>query len=82
MVGVQTRDAGVAKDKSRKGTFEPGMNVKAGVTVFGEGTRGSLAKHLIARLGLAKPDNPQVYATGIKEIWEVPEATRPSAKGT
>jgi electron-transferring-flavoprotein dehydrogenase len=73
VLGVQTRDAGVAKDGGRKGNFEPGMNVKAPVTVFAEGTRGSLAKHLIARLGLAPGDNPQTYGTGCKELWELPE---------
>jgi electron-transferring-flavoprotein dehydrogenase len=81
VIGVQTRDAGVAKDGSRKGTFEPGMNVKAQVTVFGEGTRGSLAKHLIERLGLGKPENPQIYATGIKEVWEIPESRGQSLRG-
>ena len=72
VVGVQTRDAGLAKDGTKKATFEPGMNVKAPVTVFAEGTRGSLAKHLIGRLGLANPENPQSYGTGVKEIWELP----------
>ena len=73
VLGVQTRDAGVAKDGSRKGTFEPGMNVTAPVTVFAEGTRGSLARGLIDRLGLAPQGHDQIYATGIKELWEIPE---------
>jgi electron-transferring-flavoprotein dehydrogenase len=73
VIGVQTRDSGIAKDGSQKPTFEPGMDVKAGVTVFGEGTRGSLAKHLIKRLRLDEGKNPQTYGTGVKEIWEIPE---------
>ncbi len=73
VIGVQTRDSGVAKDGSQKPTFEPGMDVKAGVTVFGEGTRGHLAKHLIRKLELDQGKNPQTYGTGIKEIWEIPE---------
>ena len=71
VVGVQTRDAGIAKDGSQKGSFEPGMNVRAKVTVFAEGTRGNLAKGLIAKLGLAKDANHQIYETGIKEIWKL-----------
>jgi len=71
--GVVTRDSGIAKDGTRKATFEPGMRIRADATVFGEGARGSLTKTLVRRLGLAKPDNPQTYGTGIKEIWEVPE---------
>ncbi len=74
VVGVQTRDAGIAKDGTSKPQFQPGMNVKARVTVFGEGTRGNLAKGLIARLGLDAGRNHQLYETGIKEIWRIPEA--------
>lgn len=72
VVGVQTRDAGIDKHLQPKANFQPGMNIKAGVTVFAEGTRGHLAKHLIARLGLGSAENPQTWGTGVKEIWEVP----------
>ncbi|MHC4838226.1 MAG: electron transfer flavoprotein-ubiquinone oxidoreductase, partial [Planctomycetota bacterium] len=37
------------------------------------GTRGSLAKKLIASHDLAKDRNPQIWGVGIKEIWEVQE---------
>lgn len=73
VVGVQTRDMGIGKDGSQKGQYEPGINVKAKVTVFAEGTRGNLTKGLIAKLGLAKDANHQLYETGIKEIWKIPE---------
>lgn len=73
VVGVQTRDAGISKENTPKGSFEPGMNVQAEVTVFGEGTRGSLAKDLIQRFDLQPEGHEQVYGTGIKEIWEIPE---------
>ncbi len=72
VVGCQTRDSGVAKDGTKKPTFEPGMNVRAKATVMGEGVRGSLAKHLIKRFKLDAGKNPQTYGTGIKEIWEIP----------
>ncbi|MAG62342.1 electron transfer flavoprotein-ubiquinone oxidoreductase [Candidatus Woesearchaeota archaeon] len=71
--GVVTRDSGIAKDGSKKGTFEPGMRITAQVTVFAEGTRGSLAKQLFQdpELALMAGRNPQTYGTGVKEIWEV-----------
>jgi electron-transferring-flavoprotein dehydrogenase len=72
VIGVQTRDAGIDKHGQPKASFQPGMNVKAAVTVFGEGARGNLAKHLIRRFDLARDKNPQTYGTGIKEIWEIP----------
>ncbi|MEX1026275.1 MAG: electron transfer flavoprotein-ubiquinone oxidoreductase [Planctomycetota bacterium] len=74
VIGVQTRDAGVAKDGSLKPTFEPGMNVRAKVTVFAEGTRGNLTKGLIKKLDLARGANHQLFETGIKEIWKIPAA--------
>jgi electron-transferring-flavoprotein dehydrogenase len=72
VLGVQTRDAGIAKDGTAKGQYQPGMDVRAKVTVFAEGTRGSLAKGLISRLGLDAGQNPQIYETGIKELWSIP----------
>ena len=71
VIGVQTRDSGIAKDGSKKATFEPGMDVTADVTVFAEGVRGNLAKNLFRRLDVMDGKNPQTYGTGIKEIWEV-----------
>ena len=73
VTGVQTRDVGISKSGEQKAGFEPGMNVKAPITVFGEGTRGSLAKGLIDKLSLDRESNPQTYETGIKEVWEIPE---------
>ncbi|MFT7668217.1 MAG: electron-transferring-flavoprotein dehydrogenase [Planctomycetota bacterium] len=76
VLGVQTRDSGVAKDGSQKATFEPGMNVKAAVTVLGEGSRGHLTKGLVRDLKLDAGRNPQTYGTGIKEIWDIGERAK------
>jgi electron-transferring-flavoprotein dehydrogenase len=73
VLGVQTRDSGIARDGTRKATFEPGMDVKAQVTVFGEGPRGHISKALVKTLDLDAGRNPQTYGTGIKEIWEIGE---------
>ena len=81
VVGVQTRDAGLDKKREQKPQFQPGMNIKAKVTVFAEGTRGSLAKGLIAQLGLDSGRNHQLYETGVKEIWSIPEERAQALKG-
>lgn len=73
VVGVQTRDAGIDKHGEKKPQYEPGMDVKAKVTVFAEGTRGSLAKGLIKKLKLDEGSNHHSYETGVKELWKVPE---------
>lgn len=72
VVGVRTGDKGVDKDGQQKPNYEPGMDVRAKVTILAEGTRGSLTKILVKRFALDADKNPQVYATGVKEVWKVP----------
>ena len=72
VIGVRTGDKGVGKDGERKANFEPGVDLLSKVTVLGEGSRGSLAKQLTARLGLDEGKEPQVFSLGVKELWEVP----------
>jgi electron-transferring-flavoprotein dehydrogenase len=77
VVGVRIGDMGVDKDGKPKGTFQPGMDILAKVTVLGEGVRGSLSKQLIDRFEL-HGTNPQTFETGVKEIWRInPEKHKP-----
>jgi electron-transferring-flavoprotein dehydrogenase len=77
VVGVRTGDMGVDREGRPKPNFQAGMDIRAKVTVIGEGVRGSLAGQLIERLGL-EGANPQTYETGIKEIWRIdPKKHRP-----
>jgi electron-transferring-flavoprotein dehydrogenase len=71
--GVRTGDKGVNEEGRPKGNFEPGIDLHAKVTVFGEGTRGSLAKTLIKEQRLNTGKNTQTFVVGVKEVWEVPE---------
>src|SRR2546425_9214389 len=80
VIGVRTGDKGVVKDGKHKANYEPGVDLLAKVTVLGEGSRGSLAKQLTARLGLNHDKEPQVFSIGIKEFWEVPEGNFPEGK--
>lgn len=72
VIGVRVGDKGVARDGEPKPNFEPGPDLLAKVVVLGEGPRGTLAKTAIAKLGLDRDRDPQVYALGIKELWQVP----------
>lgn len=72
VVGVRTGDKGVNRGGSPKANFQPGYELRAKVTIFAEGTHGSLATQLRARFGLDRGRNPQVYALGLKEMWEIP----------
>jgi electron-transferring-flavoprotein dehydrogenase len=70
--GVRTGDRGIGKHGERKPTFEPGVDIRAKVTVLTDGVRGNLTKSLVRQLGLDEGRSPQLYALGIKELWEIP----------
>src|SRR5262245_14352943 len=72
VAGVRTGDRGVDKESRPKANFEPGVDIRAKVTISCDGVRGNLTKQLLARLPLAEGREPQQYAIGIKELWEVP----------
>lgn len=70
--GVLTGDKGRGRDGSQLSNFEPGAEILARATVLSEGVTGHLTGALIQRYGLAGP-NPQIYALGVKEVWDVPK---------
>lgn len=73
VVGVATGDMGLARDGTRKPSYQPGIELRATYTLFAEGCRGHLTKTLEARYGLREGRSPQTYAIGLKELWEVPK---------
>ena len=77
MIGVRTGDKGIDRHGNRKSNFEPGSDIRAKVTVLCEGARGSLTKRLSTPLRLGEDRAPQIYATGIKEVWKMPEGRVP-----
>ncbi len=70
--GVATGDMGIAKDGSRKPSWQPGLELHAKYTFFAEGVRGHLSKQLIKHFDLAKDSQPQIYGIGLKELWDIP----------
>jgi electron-transferring-flavoprotein dehydrogenase len=72
VVGVRTGDKGIGKNGEQRPAFEPGVNIHAKVTIFADGVRGNLTAQLLRRLPLARGRQPQQFAIGIKELWEVP----------
>ena len=72
--GVATGNLGIGKDGEPHGGFQLGMELTAKYTVFAEGARGHLGKQLIARFKLDEGRDPQSYALGIKELWELAPA--------
>lgn len=71
VAGIVTGAFGIGKDGEKKGGYQPGMALKAKYTIFAEGCRGSLSERLMATYNLREGVDPQTYAIGIKELWEV-----------
>ncbi len=82
VTGINTSDMGIGKDGEQKQNFEPGIELKAKYTIFAEGTRGHLGKQLIKQYKLNEGKQPQHYAIGLKEIWQMPEDHEQHQAGT
>ncbi len=70
--GVVAGVFGIDKHGAPTGDFQPGIELHGKYVFIAEGVRGSLAKTIIARHGLAKDSQPQKYGIGLKELWQVP----------
>ncbi len=76
--GVATGNLGIGEDGQPHGGFQLGMELLGKYTVFAEGARGHLGKQVIAKYRLDEGLDPQSYALGIKELWEIdPAKARP-----
>ncbi len=69
--GVATGNMGVDRHGQPTDAFQLGMELHAKYTLFAEGARGHLGKQLMAKFDLNKGKDPQTYAIGIKELWEI-----------
>jgi electron-transferring-flavoprotein dehydrogenase len=76
--GVATGNLGVGKDGEPSANFQLGMELLGKYTVFAEGSRGHLGRQLITRFQLDAGRDPQTYALGVKELWEIdPSKAKP-----
>ncbi|RPI54415.1 MAG: electron transfer flavoprotein-ubiquinone oxidoreductase [Acidobacteria bacterium] len=75
--GVRTGDRGIGRHGAPRATFEPGVDVRAKVTILADGVRGNLTKQLMRRSRITVGRQPQVFAVGIKELWDVPAGRLP-----
>ncbi len=70
VTGVRTAPAGLKRDGTPGSTHMPAMDISSRVTVLTEGTRGTLAGAW-RRWQNVGSNNPQIFALGVKEVWEV-----------
>src|SRR5439155_122170 len=73
VAGVRIGDKGIDKLGHPKPNYEPGVDVRAKMTILAEGPRGTLTKQLAGMFNLYEGKTPQVYSVGVKELWQVPD---------
>ena len=69
VVGVRTQAAGLDREGQPGAGYAAPNDLIARVTALSEGTRGLLSQAFFEWQRVAR-DNPQIYALGVKEIWE------------
>jgi electron-transferring-flavoprotein dehydrogenase len=70
VIGVRTTPSGLTREGRPGPAGAPPTDVTAKVTVLSEGTRGPLTQAYLSWQKIASP-NPQIFALGVKELWEV-----------
>ena len=69
--GIATNNLGVGKDGQPTENFMQGIELVGKQTIFAEGCRGHLTKELFEKFNLREGKDPQTFAIGIKELWDV-----------
>jgi len=69
VVGVRTAPTGLDRDGNQTASYTPGTDIVARVTALAEGSRGALTQAYLEWQNIGS-QNPQIYALGVKEIWE------------
>lgn len=69
VTGVRTTPSGLARTGEQGSGYTPPTDITAQITVLAEGTRGTLSQAYLEWQKITS-DNPQIFALGVKEIWE------------
>jgi len=69
VTGIRTAPSGLSRSGEPGSGYAPPTDITAQITVLAEGTRGTLSQAYLDWQKVAS-DNPQIFALGVKEIWE------------
>jgi electron-transferring-flavoprotein dehydrogenase len=71
--GIRLVDQGTDKEGMPSDGFMPGMDVKAGLTVVGDGPVGAVGRQLDEHFGIPEGNHQTEWAVGAKMVIELPE---------
>lgn len=69
VIGVRTAPTGLDRRGNPGSGYNPPTDITARITAIAEGTRGTLSQAYLQWQKVSSP-NPQIFALGVKEIWE------------
>jgi electron-transferring-flavoprotein dehydrogenase len=73
VVGVRLMDQGTDKQGKPSAGFMPGMDVRAALTVVGDGPVGAIGRQLDEQFGLPEGNHLYEWAVGMKMVVDLPE---------
>ncbi len=73
VVGVQLIDQGVDRNGKPEAGFMPGMNIRAALTVVGDGPVGAVGRQIDEQLGMPDEHHKNEWAVGLKFVIDLPE---------
>jgi electron-transferring-flavoprotein dehydrogenase len=75
VLGVRLLDQGVDRKGRPNEGFTPGMDVRAALTVVGDGPTGPIGRQLDAHFGMPDGHHTRDWAVGMKFVVDLPEGT-------
>ncbi|MCF7708085.1 MAG: 4Fe-4S ferredoxin [Verrucomicrobia bacterium] len=75
VAGIRLIDQGADKLGNPVSGFMPGMDIKAGLTVVGDGPVGAVGRELNSRFGFPDGHSQREWAVGMKVVVDLPEST-------
>jgi electron-transferring-flavoprotein dehydrogenase len=78
---VRLADQGVTRDGQPDAGYMPGMDIRAALTVVGDGPVGAVGQSIDRQLGMPGGNSTREWAVGMKMVVELPEDT-PLEAGT
>ncbi|MFT3782047.1 MAG: 4Fe-4S ferredoxin [Nibricoccus sp.] len=76
VVGVRLIDQGVEKNGTPTAAFTPGMDIRAALTVIGDGPVGALGQQLDKEFGMPEGHHAHEWAVGMKLVVDLPASTK------
>lgn len=73
VTGIRLADQGVNKDGSETSCYMPGMDIKAALTIVGDGPVGPVGQALDRHFGMPEGNHQREWAVGMKAVVELPE---------